>query len=280
MVTEQHPDDLFLRYLVHRKYPDQRRPPFSGPGLEYYNELCDKPAEELEKLLKHERAQEAEEKRYVAIRDDLYHFFSEPEADADFIYWGKMDYWQPDEAIALFSGKDPRVVNWNSIEYLLDRSPFVQEYDGLRDLVERALKSEFLDPKTTPIGWVDWAEEKQITCPTELKEQVEIFNGPRVAWQAASAVKDEAIEKITAERDDLIQQLNDSKEDLSVREQSTLLKMVLGMAIKKYDYAPGERSGTARQISEDLADKNLRVSDDSVRKWLQSAHERDLYDQG
>jgi len=62
------------------------------------------------------------------------------------------------------------------------------------------------------------------------------------------------------------------KGDLSTRERSTLLKLVLGMAIEGYRYAPdAARSEAPGEIAGDLQKHGLDVSDDTVRKYLKEA---------
>lgn len=285
-MANEHPDDLLLQYLVVRKFSDQRRPPFSGPGLEYYKELCGMPPEEIKKLLKDERAQEAKEKRRVAERDDLYLCFSKPEADANFASWGRMDYWEPDEAAALLFGKDPNVVSWESISYLLKQSPFVQEYNKLRVLAERALTSKSLEPNITPPRWLAWAEEKEITYPTELKEQVEIFHGPKEDWKAqhdlvnaALANKDEEILRITAENDDLRKKMSKSEIARIEKILKSLRKVTIAMASGKFQYKPESMRNTATaDIVKILEGLEIPLDDATVRERLrESAEEVDWF---
>jgi hypothetical protein len=64
------------------------------------------------------------------------------------------------------------------------------------------------------------------------------------------------------------------RNDLSTRERNTLLKLVLGMAEAKYGYDPAATHNDAiKRISGDLAQRDLSVSDDTVRKWLTAAQQ-------
>ena len=51
------------------------------------------------------------------------------------------------------------------------------------------------------------------------------------------------------------------------------LQLIIGMAIKKYGYVPGKRSGIPKQIAEDLDSVGLEITDDTVRAFLQEAAE-------
>jgi hypothetical protein len=65
---------------------------------------------------------------------------------------------------------------------------------------------------------------------------------------------------------------SDAKADVSTRERSTLLKLVIGMAMEGYKYSPeSARNGAVTEIAGDLAKHGLDVSDDTVRKYLREA---------
>jgi hypothetical protein len=60
--------------------------------------------------------------------------------------------------------------------------------------------------------------------------------------------------------------------ELGSRERDTLLKLVIGMAVAGYSYAPtAARSEVPAEIASDLAKQGISVTDDTVRKWLKTA---------
>ena len=60
--------------------------------------------------------------------------------------------------------------------------------------------------------------------------------------------------------------------DLGTRERETLLKIIIGMAVKGYRYDPEAKRNTAvSDIVKDLEELGIAVSDDTVRKYLKSA---------
>lgn len=64
----------------------------------------------------------------------------------------------------------------------------------------------------------------------------------------------------------------DSSQPLSTRGRNTFLKIILGMAMRGYSYLPdADRSGTVKEIVDDLAHLGLSVSDDTVRSVLKEA---------
>lgn len=59
---------------------------------------------------------------------------------------------------------------------------------------------------------------------------------------------------------------------LATTERNTLLKLVIGMAVAGYGYdAKANKSPIPKQIADDLSERGLNVSDDTVRKYLKEA---------
>lgn len=59
---------------------------------------------------------------------------------------------------------------------------------------------------------------------------------------------------------------------LSTAERSTLLKLVIGMAMKGYSYDPeASKSPVPKEIADDLAGLGIAITDDTVRKYLNQA---------
>lgn len=57
--------------------------------------------------------------------------------------------------------------------------------------------------------------------------------------------------------------------DIHPRERNTMLKIIIGMAIKGYAYNPlAAKNSSASEVSGDLAEVGIPVSDDTIRKLL------------
>lgn len=89
--------------------------------------------------------------------------------DADFSYWGKMEFWTVDEAVALSFGKDPNDQNAHT-----SLSPFAKKYKELQTLIARSPTiqvpgSQSVITKT----FVDWVKKHEIDFPNELAEIVD-----------------------------------------------------------------------------------------------------------
>ncbi|MBW9336230.1 hypothetical protein FEE59_22185 [Herbaspirillum sp. RU 5E] len=60
--------------------------------------------------------------------------------------------------------------------------------------------------------------------------------------------------------------------ELGKRERETLLKIILGMAIKGYAYDPDiQKSSVSKEIAKDLEELGMPIDDDTVRKHLKRA---------
>jgi hypothetical protein len=65
---------------------------------------------------------------------------------------------------------------------------------------------------------------------------------------------------------------HEPEKPLGARERDSMLKLVIGMAIKGYAYDPkAGRSGAAREIAGDLQSAGLALDEDTIRKYLNEA---------
>ena len=87
--------------------------------------------------------------------------------------WARLDAWTPEEAVALLLGRDPERVNWTKIKGRLAESPFVQLYQRVLLMVQRATPlqtGDRLDPSTV----LSWGRVQHgLTPPEELVELVQ-----------------------------------------------------------------------------------------------------------
>lgn len=146
----------------------------------YMEELSQKTPEEINLLYNQEQRQEAENHRLRLQEQERLRqarlFFNQPEAKADFNYWGKMPSWTTDEAVALLLDKDPRVVNWGNISphaTSMHKKPesFAKEYQDLRDLLIRKYGTN-QHTVIAPSELIEWANSVALKAPEELQEMV------------------------------------------------------------------------------------------------------------
>jgi hypothetical protein len=245
-----------------------------------------------------ERVKVHSEQRAKAEKEDRERFFNLPSAMADADHWSKAAYWSLDEATALSFGRAPDIVKWDTVKAYTQISPFAHKYEWLRDLILRAQGAQQLFDPVLPGFFIAWAKRNKINFPPELETAV-VAHGAQVAdWKSyyddLSIKYDEALrlldERTKRNIDDqathaalkvriaeLEAKLNAAplpERGLSGKERESVLKLVIGMAVKGYSFNPTvARSTAASEITSDLAELGLSISDDTVRKWLKEAAE-------
>jgi len=265
----------------------------------YRSELQARRPEKVSALVEAELAREASEEEPQAQQADRDRFFNLPGANAD-LSWGRTMIWSLEGAVALSFGKNPDVVTWERVKPHLQFSPFATEYFHIRELAYDARDSGLLHDVVQPYIFITWAKRAGIPFPAELKAAVDENHLEMVDWQAMyyvledsseareqedRAIKEQrraTIDELTHRCVDLANQLAAAKStlrtvpakatEIGTRERDTLLKLVIGMAVKGYGYDPDQqRSGTVREIVSDLELVGVALDADTVRKWLRQA---------
>lgn len=277
----------------------------------YMASLNDLAPDALEARYEEEYAEYQEEtarikaaKAELAQRTEQARFFNQPSANADFVHWSKAAHWTLDEANALILGKAPEIVNWRSVKSYVEKSPFAFQYSRIRDLALRAERVFQLSDPVLPTDFLDWAKRLDIPIPERLESELAARSDVSGDWKAkyedlsdryiddlkgTNAALDEAaatvtklserLERLQKERDDFAGQLKGLEaiglkdpEKLGNRERSTLLKMVIGMAVAGYTYDPSKaRNPAVSDIVNDMARLGVAISDDTARNWLREA---------
>jgi hypothetical protein len=60
------------------------------------------------------------------------------------------------------------------------------------------------------------------------------------------------------------------------RQRSSLLKMVIARVMTKYGYDPAKRNTAAEDIADEIRERGMQLSDDTVRDFLQKAANEEL----
>ena len=259
---------------VDHKYPGVGSDELTGPP--YYDRKREDPEAPIDKIvldarflrtqlksnLKHHTTTELKEeadkvqRRVLRSSSSAYEkrseeqqFFNRPEAGADFSHWVCMAYWSAEEAVALILGKDPKRVNLiNLDEYSTRVSPFIQKYKKLKELIDRAIEAEVVPKQPTPRQSVEWARKIDSEIPVELQ-------------------------KLATYTD------TKNKDGLSETERTSLLKMILGMAVSKYGYEGGASrnpatGGNRGSIASDLEKFGIVLDSDTIRAYLKEAWDK------
>lgn len=302
-----------ITFLVIRKFPGSaaaKAKSASGQTLsnedrgtlkamrDYEIELKALDKEAFDSLLKQEKEAAKLEEAALARKLDLERWYSQAEAEADYEYWSRAAYWHLDEAIALSLGKDPRRVTRQELQAITDypTPPFVEDYEKRRELASRAINFKQLYDPAVPSLFIRWAKKSNLELPQELEEAVSRNGAQLTDWEAE-------YEKLLKSHNQMVQEANEkfvemeqelksrskeierlvgdaeglNKHDLATRERSSLLKLILVMAVKKYGYLPGttnEATGTNKNsISSDSEVLGLDIGNRTVRKYLDEAAE-------
>tara|TARA_Y100000815_G_scaffold274481_1_gene308739 strand:- start:41456 stop:42442 length:987 start_codon:yes stop_codon:yes gene_type:complete len=248
----------------------------------------------------------AEEQRIR--REEAALWFNQPDVAADFGYWAAASYWTQDEAVALSLGKEPRQVTWEALSPYLNKSPLANDFADRRLLVQRAVTMQQLYTHTLPPFFLAWARRTKMQVPPELEVAVEALGQQIADWKTfydakvqlvealqerlelekktteqqaaqiaeldrASSEAAERVRSIIAEKDSRIAELESgSSKSAASRERQSLLKLVIGMAIKGYGHNPdAARTSTSREISSDLQLIGLSLDEDTIRRYLTEA---------
>jgi hypothetical protein len=280
----------------------------------YREEIEALPASEIRERVFAAMAESAERQKEQAQREEAALWFNQPDVAADFDYWAKASYWTQDEAVALSLGKEPRRVTWKALSPHINGSPLAKSFAERRLLVERAVAMQQLYVQTMPPFFLAWARRMKMAVPSKLENAVEALGQQIGDWKTLADDRQQLIDTLLerldlekkrvaemnsqiadlgakiaeasarvsqayAEKDQLIAELQASgkpapnKSAIS-REKQTLLKLVIGMAIKGYVYDPAApRNASTREIATDLRLAGLSVDEDTIRKYLTEAKE-------
>lgn len=142
---------------------------------EYYAKITAMPIEEMQSLFNEE---------FEKHENSL--FYNQLEAEADIEHWSKMDEWSIDQAVALYFGKNPYIVNIVRIRQIdnLPKTPaFIKKYESHYQLVQTAINSEALTSRSRkdlessiiqikPYDYLNWAASKDIKISENFKRAI------------------------------------------------------------------------------------------------------------
>jgi hypothetical protein len=176
--------------------------------------------------------------------------------EANFDYWCKMRTWDWDEATALTIGFEPCGRIDKPERDARAHPAVIAFYAARRKLIGNNFFQwgETILLKPSPLSVATWAVEVGLEVPEELQRFAivstgETFEGPR----SSSATIPTA-------------------ETIEPRERTSLLKLVIGLAIGGYGYqVDAERSDIPNQIRSDLLQMGLDLHPDTIRRYLREA---------
>ncbi len=194
---------------------------------------------------------------------------------ADFRFWAKMTYWTVKDASALLIGLNPQKAKRDILDFN-HFAPYSARFYSLQDLANRAYENKQLTWPLTPARWVEWAKRMDIAVDPELESE-------SLKWDAANSVSASVeaarIKDLEAKLALATKEIHECKDRdakvekaLGTRERETVLKIIIAMAVKGYSYDPKtQRSDKIKDIENDTDACGVRVTDDTIRRYLREA---------
>jgi len=169
--------------------------------------------------------------------------------------WARAPAWTVREGIALRFDVSP---DTEIRDRPSETPPASLEVKRMIEFSTRAVERGELSRKPAPAAFIKWAESIGFPFAPEWLDAVPDARRPMPA-APPSPVPSSTPEK---------------QAGLGAREQESLLKLVIGMAIAGYKYDPdAQRSPTTKEIADDLQGLGIGLDPDTVRKWLRIAAE-------
>lgn len=266
--------------------------------------------EQFNLILEKEINQFIEEQVESVRRQDATRFFDKAFADANWDYWSAISYWTAEEAVAISFGKDPNVVNLQTLQPYEGKSIFVGSFHAQMQLISRAIEAGQLLAKNTPAFFLAWAlrtgfhmhpraieavearGEQIADWKTEFdtlarfldtlvmkhgRTEVELRTQAEQAQNELETLRDAAF-AILEENTELHAKLAELSSDranqkpIPPRERESMLRMILAMAMRKYRFDPTKLKNSATtSIAGSVAEIGLKLDEDTVRKFLNEA---------
>jgi hypothetical protein len=227
-------DDAIAQTLTRWEITDQDRAQV-GEGLAKAYQLvrelrASNKAEVERRYLEHCRAAAANAHRRAVERDEA-EFFSLPTAVADFSRWNRKKHWHLEEAVALSLGKNPKIVNLETLTQLRRQmSPFVSKFWARMEALQHAISAGHILMPLARGAFIDWAVNEGFLLPPEL-------NATHRTDPSGEEAKDDEINPKTRE---------------------VFYRFLIGMARKHYSFDPaydpkqGDKSDVFAKMMRDL----------------------------
>lgn len=202
-----------------------------------------------ERYRAHCRAAEDNERRLEKEKDKS-EFFNLPGAQADLSRWKRKKHWHPEEAVALSLGKNPKIVNRETLNQLRrPMSPFASEFRAKMETLQRAISAVHIPTPLTPKEFIAWAVNEGFSLPSEL-------NATHRTDPSAEEAKDE---------------------EINPKIRDVFYRFLVGMAIKHYDLDPdynpegSDKSQAFSLMVTDLRQVNALVNEKTLREHTKNA---------
>ena len=173
-------------------------------------------------------------------------------------FWANLSRWTLEEAVALTINRDPKKFIDPAVgKGLLEKDPKVEHYHYVQEHIKRSVQAGELTDPVQPGVYVAWAQKRDLNFPEALAKLVPAAQADNQNAPAKPARKPA-----------------DKNQTALMRERNTLLKLFFCAAVDGYGYDPkAERSPTAKEMESAFERLGIRISDDTIRKYLNEAKE-------
>ena len=144
----------------------------------YEAELSQLSAPALMELAEDEFDQDKEVEKEKSEQEDNNRFFHDRSSRADYGTWIDREQWSVDEATALLLGKNPDVVNWQTINPFVFKSKFAERYATLRQKIFDAVEASKVHYSRTPAAFLYYASSIGFVLPADLQTLMIASNEP------------------------------------------------------------------------------------------------------
>lgn len=284
------PRPLGLKFLN----PRIRDTDFFRRASEYRDALKRIPEHELLILVEEEARIFDEENGYsdaraLLVNQKAAQFYDQPEAEADFEAWARTPFWSLDEALALSFGKEPGVVNWETIKDLVSVSDFAKRFKSRRRIFTRAELSNALQAVTSPRLFLAWAEQTGLQIPDALVNAImthsvyvpdwktrhdQIQEKEKLLQEQVISLQEHILdlEREMEQHQNRIAELEEKQKHPDKRSLQSFLKIILGMAVVFKGHHPFVRSQSkVKAIHDALTMNGVSIDEETLRRHLASA---------
>ena len=176
--------------------------------------------------------------------------------EADFQHWARMQRWSLDEAVALSIGYEPCGDLLKGIDGMPVQSDVFAYYYKREALIDDNFDwgSRAASRKNCVPDVVRWFDQVELDVPEQLLAAADKYHALGIGKKSRLGRSKAADDK-----------------PLDARERSTMLKMIITMAVEGYRYNPkAERSAIPSEIETDMNLLGVGINLETIRKHLRS----------
>ncbi|MBF9235430.1 hypothetical protein [Microvirga alba] len=221
--------------------------------------------------------------------------FTDADTELERDFWLKKPRWTLEQAIAISFGRDPRYVNWTTVEPYASSSNHAYEYYKRRLIVLDTHAEGYLPDPIPSAEFIRWTLRINLHCDVgeyELYGHAPPSWPPSVPMQSTPTARPDALQtdpkltdllrqtqaecaRLEARVQQLEQELELAEEQrvMKAPERSALTMLVYAMARGLYGYDPSRLKGDATsKILRALDRFDLSLDEKTIRKYLRQAH--------